>query len=46
MPWLKDTVSWCFKPNQPQISGFRETFVERYIAEQTNTAELRAEEQS
>ena len=42
------SVSWCFKPNQPQriISGLRETFRKRYIVERTNKAELRPEEQS
>ena len=43
--WL---VSWCFKPSQPQwiISGLKETFIKRYIAERTNKAEMRLEEQS
>ena len=43
--WL---VSWCFKPSQPQriISGLKETFIKRYIAERTNKAEIRLEEQS
>ena len=41
-------VSWCFKPSQPQriISGLKETFIKRYIAERTNKAEIRLEEQS
>ena len=41
------TVSWCFKPSQPQtiISGLRETFVKE-IVERTNIAEIRPEEQS
>ena len=41
-------VSWCFKPRQPQriISGLRETFIMRYIAERTKKAEFRAEEPS
>ena len=34
--------------NQPQriISGLRETFIERYVFERTNKAEIRPEEQS
>ena len=42
--WL---VRWCFKPSQPKkiISGLRETFLERYIVERTNKAEIRPEEQ-
>ena len=41
-------VSRCFKPSQPQriISGLKETFIKRYIAERTNKAEIRLEEQS
>ena len=41
-------VSWCLKPSQPQriISGLRETFINRYIVERTNKAELRPEEES
>ena len=37
-----------FKPKQPQriISGLRETFIKRCIAERTNKAEIRLEEQS
>ena len=40
--------SWCFKPSQPKriISGLRETFVEKYIAERTSKAEIRPKEQS
>ena len=36
-------VCWCFKHNQPQriISGLKETFTKRYIAEMTNKAEMR-----
>ena len=43
--WL---VSWCFKPSQPQriLSGLRETFVKRCIAERTNKAETKSGEQS
>ena len=43
--WL---VSKSFKPSQPQriISGLRETFVKRHIAERTNKAEIRPAEQS
>ena len=45
---IKRLVSWCFKPSQPKkiISGLKETFIERYIAERTNKAERRVEEQS
>ena len=41
-------VIWCFKPSQPQriISGLRETFIKRHIAERINKAEIRLEEQS
>ena len=41
-------VSWRFKPTQPQriISGLKETFIKRYIAERTNKAKIRPEEQS
>ena len=41
-------VSWYFKPSQPQriISGLRETFIKKYIAERTSKAEIRPEEQS
>ena len=44
----KKLVSWCFKPSQPQriISELKETFIKRYIAEGTNKAEIRPEEQS
>ena len=33
-------VNWCFEPSQPLwiISGLKETFVKRYIAERTNKA--------
>ena len=43
--WL---VSWYFKPSQPQriISGLKETVIKRYIAERTNKAEIKPEEQS
>ena len=42
--WL---VSWCFKPSQPQriTSGLRETYINRYIVERPNKAEMRLEEQ-
>ena len=44
----KRLVSWCFEPSQPQriITGVRETFIKRYIAERTNKAEIRPEEQN
>ena len=37
-----------FKPSQPQriISGLKETFVQKYLAERANEAEIRPEEQS
>ena len=40
-------VSWCFKPSQLQriMSGLRETFIKRYIAQRTNKAEIRPEGQ-
>ena len=43
--WL---VNWCFGPSQKLgiISGLKETFIRRYIAERTNKAEIRLEEQS
>ena len=36
------------KPSQPQriISGLKETFIKRYIAERINKAEIRPEERS
>ena len=36
------------KPSQPQriISGLKETFIKRYIAERINKAEIRPEEQN
>ena len=42
------TVSWCFKPSEPQriISGLRETFIKINIVERTNKAGIRPEEQS
>ena len=45
---LKQLVSWCCKPSQPQriISGLKETFMKRYLVESTNKAEIRPEEQS
>ena len=41
-------ASWCFKPSQQQriISGLRETFTKRYMAERPNKAEIRPEGQS
>ena len=41
-------VSRCFKPSQPQrnILGLSEIFIEKYMVERTNEAELRPEEQS
>ena len=41
-------VDWCFEPSQPLgiISGLKETFIKRYVAERTSTAEIRPEEQS
>ena len=41
-------VNWCFEPSQPLgiISGLKETFIERYIVQRTNKAELRPQEQS
>ena len=44
----EELVSRCFKPSQPQwiISGLRETFSKRYIAERTSRAEYRPEKQS
>ena len=46
----KKTVSWFFKPSQPQeiISGLKESFIKRdtYIVERTNKAEIRPEEES
>ena len=45
---IKQLVSWCFKPSQPQIiiSELRETFIKRFVVERTNQAELNPEEQS
>ena len=44
----RELVGWCFKPSQLQriISGLKETFIKRYIAERASKAELRPEEQS
>ena len=44
---IRQLVSWCFKPSQPQRirSGLRETFIQRYLVKRTNKAELRPEEQ-
>ena len=40
-------VSWSFKHSQPQriTSELRETSIKRYMAERTNKAEIRPEEQ-
>ena len=40
--------SWRFKPSQPQriISGLKETFIKRYIAERTKKAEIGPKEHS
>ena len=42
------SVSWCFKPSQPQriISGLRETFIKRYKVERTSKAKIAPEEKS
>ena len=39
---------WRFEPSQPLmiISGLKETFIKRYIAERTYETEVRREEQS
>ena len=44
----RELVNWSFEPSQPLgiISGLKETFIKRYIAERTNKAETRLEEQS
>ena len=41
-------MSWCFKSSQPQriISRLKETFKKTYIAERTDKAERRPEEES
>ena len=45
-------VNWCLEPSQPPgiISGLKETFIKREreieIAERTNKAEMRPEDQS
>ena len=38
---LVSLVSWCVRPSEPQriISGLRETFIKRYIAQRTSKAE-------
>ena len=43
-----ELVNWSFEPSQPLgiISGLKETFIKRYIAERTNKAEIRPEERS
>ena len=40
--------NWYFKPRQPQkiTSGLKETFIKRYIAQRTDKAIIRPEEQS
>ena len=45
---LLKLVNWCFEPGQPLgiISGLKETFINKYIVERTNKAEIRREEQS
>ena len=45
---IQELVSWCFKLSQPRriISGLKETFINRYVVERTNKAEIRLEEQS
>ena len=45
---VPQTVSWCFKPSQPQriISGLKETFIKSCIVERTKEAEIRPKEQS
>ena len=46
--YLQRESWWIWNPSQPQriISGLRETFIQRYIVERTNQAELRPEEKS
>ena len=43
--WL---VTWCFEPSQSQgiISGLKETFRKKKIAERANKSEIRLEEES
>ena len=45
---MRERVSKCFKPSQPQriTSGLRETFTTRHTVERTNKAEIRPEDQS
>ena len=45
---VSELVSWCFEPSQPQriVSRLRETFIQRYIVERTNKAEIKPQEQS
>ena len=35
-----ELVNWCFEPSQPLgiISGLKETFIKRHVAERTNKA--------
>ena len=44
----RERESLRFKPSQPQriTSGLRETFIDIYIIERSNKAEMRPEEQS
>ena len=44
----KQLVNWCFEPSQPRgiISGLKETFIQSYRVEMTNTTEIRPREQS
>ena len=41
-------VNGCFEPSQLTgiISGLKKTFIERYIVERTNRAEIRLEERN
>ena len=45
---LSKLINWCFEPSQPLgiISGMKEIFMKRYIAERTYETEIRPEEQS
>ena len=44
---ISESVSWFFKPSQSKriISGLKKTFINRYIVERTNKAEIRPKEQ-
>ena len=37
-------VNWCFEPSQPL--ELKETFIKRHIAERTNKAQIRPDEQN